>query len=186
MSASPRTGFLTPDLHGFTKPGDDTKCLNGADRPCAALLRAEPDIAGETVLRSTVTGDRRIYGWPLEHYGSTEGDAAEILCAVRGRNMNDYIGGTATKKWYVVRVPFALVNNSTKLQAESADPPFGVEKDADGKITAVDAYGSAKWFEDSRQTDLSTLPECTAVQNPKQYSPFPDSNCSSCEYVVRD
>jgi len=155
--------MLTPNMSGFTKPDDDTKCYNGGDRPCAVLLREAPTPKSDYVVATT----GNIVPWPKEAYGSFAGNALKIVCQVRSYKLRDFKGDTPSDIWNVVETPVENLKPATQAELNgNSKTTFGVAPDK----TAIYSYASAEWFGKFGRTGLlPQLAPCTPEENPAGY-----------------
>lgn len=175
VKAANQSVMLTPDLSGFTYPGDSSRCLNGGLRPCAAGLRPQPKLTSQPAIASA----NNLALYPFEAYKQGKGDKLKVVCQVLGELVNQTTDTSVKSSiWDVVEVAVSVtasnqvdrlghINPETIDKANKANPEFGVVKDGQGNVTNVYVYANDLWLGNNGVMDA--LPTCSNQQNPKHY-----------------
>lgn len=149
VAASPAVHYtnVVPDMSGFTKPGNATKCFNGGPRPCAILLRTEPRLSAPYI---NAKPTQNTVLWPREAYDGQDGDGVVAECyKSNGQFVAPYEGSAANKGsryWYKVIVPEERILNPA-VTSEINAPTTPIPTFYFGGQVAIAGWASVEWFD---------------------------------------
>jgi hypothetical protein len=142
-ASSPAVTRLTPNMSGFLQPGSSTTCYNGGKRPCAVLIRTQPDLSSPDINTNPIQGH---VSWPQEAYRRKLGNSLVVICYdPNGQRVAPYEGNLSSTDWLKVLVPDRHVRNP-EVQAEIADHDPAIHTIRFGGSLAVEGWTSVEWF----------------------------------------
>jgi hypothetical protein len=151
---------LTSNLSGFLQPGSTTTCLNGGARPCAALIRMQPNLDPNYINADPSSKKQppdRVR-WPLEPYAGQPGDKVPVECVYpNGQAVHAVDNSVTSTNWYKVIVTKNHIVNPAVL-AEMSQPGSPVATINFAGHLAIEGWVSELWFE--KLADGQPLPSC--------------------------
>jgi hypothetical protein len=143
-SISAHTTFITPDMSHYSYPGTPNDCSQGGPRPCAILIRTEPEIKPSNYINANP--NQTYVSWPLESYGSTPGHQVAVTCyKSQGQSVTSNDRRLHSQVWYQVIVPAQFILNPD-VQTEVRENSPSVSTMQYGGQTAVLGWASSTWF----------------------------------------